>query len=687
MKIICDSCGTKYSIADEKVKGKVFKIRCKKCQHIIVVRGTSDDGPVDQGDAGQQPGAGGGDFGDTPVWHVVIDREQVGPMTVAEVRDRFSGGEINADTYIWREGFADWVRLSTVDDFADLDGGGGAGAGVAAAAPAAAGAWGDAAAAQPASGGDAGWGADDAWGAGAGAGAGAGGMAVGAGGVDAGGGDAAGGGGAFGGLGDQEGGALGAGGIGAVGGGGAFSGLGDAGGGGSDADQGAFGAGDQGAAMGGGDLFGAAAPQPAADPGGVFAAPAADPFSAPAPEPAAPAGGGDLFGGGGGGGGQQLFPDDGEQQAAAGQPEGEGDGDVQMTGQRGENSVLFSLSNLQHLAMGSKPTAASTISSPTNGAKDGAGSGLIDIRGMAASTAPASSTAGGDEDLPALGGFSAPVAAAPVLMPAVADERPKWLLPTIIGGGSLLLIAITVLVVVLLTKEDPPVVTPPAGALAGAGVTNPETGTAAKQADEAKTGATEKAATTGDKGDEGKADEGKGAKAVKSGKASRRTRRKSGRRRSSRRRPSARASRDEPTSPPRKSRGKRGKRGKRDALDDLIDGALGGGRRKPKRARAARAAAPAASSNLPESLSRSQIQGGMRRIKGRVQRCYDKFKVPGLANVQIKIGRNGRVGSARIKGIFSGTPTGACVVSAIRSASFPRFKGSPITITYPFVLR
>ena len=39
MKIICDSCGTKYSISDDKVRGKVFKIRCKKCSHIIVVRG------------------------------------------------------------------------------------------------------------------------------------------------------------------------------------------------------------------------------------------------------------------------------------------------------------------------------------------------------------------------------------------------------------------------------------------------------------------------------------------------------------------------------------------------------------------------------------------------------------------------------------------------------------------------
>ncbi len=43
MKIVCENCSTKYSIADEKVRGKVFKIRCKKCGHIIVVKGTGED--------------------------------------------------------------------------------------------------------------------------------------------------------------------------------------------------------------------------------------------------------------------------------------------------------------------------------------------------------------------------------------------------------------------------------------------------------------------------------------------------------------------------------------------------------------------------------------------------------------------------------------------------------------------
>src|SRR5262245_51177270 len=108
MKIICDSCGTKYSISDDKVRGKVFKIRCKKCSHIIVVRG----GETQEAAAAPAAAADGG-------WHIVVEGEQVGPISEADVRARLERGEIRSDTYIWKEGFADWLKLSAVPEFAD----------------------------------------------------------------------------------------------------------------------------------------------------------------------------------------------------------------------------------------------------------------------------------------------------------------------------------------------------------------------------------------------------------------------------------------------------------------------------------------------------------------------------------------------------------------------------------------
>ena len=139
MKIVCDACSAKYSIADEKVKGKVFKIRCKKCSNIIVVRGNAGAAAEEPAPAGQfdqketrvydYGGDQGGEAppgGDDAVWHVVIDQEQVGPITVAEVSQKFAAGEIDAESYIWREGFADWLPLAQVPDFAALAAGGGA---------------------------------------------------------------------------------------------------------------------------------------------------------------------------------------------------------------------------------------------------------------------------------------------------------------------------------------------------------------------------------------------------------------------------------------------------------------------------------------------------------------------------------------------------------------------------------
>jgi predicted Zn finger-like uncharacterized protein len=44
MKFFCDQCNTRYSIADERVRGKVLKIRCKSCSAIITVRDSKEEG-------------------------------------------------------------------------------------------------------------------------------------------------------------------------------------------------------------------------------------------------------------------------------------------------------------------------------------------------------------------------------------------------------------------------------------------------------------------------------------------------------------------------------------------------------------------------------------------------------------------------------------------------------------------
>ncbi|HEX8107516.1 MAG TPA: zinc-ribbon domain-containing protein, partial [Kofleriaceae bacterium] len=55
MKFLCDRCKTRYSIGDDRVRGKILKIRCKNCANVITVReGMSPEGDGAPGDAAER---------------------------------------------------------------------------------------------------------------------------------------------------------------------------------------------------------------------------------------------------------------------------------------------------------------------------------------------------------------------------------------------------------------------------------------------------------------------------------------------------------------------------------------------------------------------------------------------------------------------------------------------------------
>ncbi len=83
MKIECDKCGAKYSIADEKVRGKTFKIRCKKCSNVIIVRDKAGGGDAAESEAPA----------DEPGWHLAIGGETVGPLTEMGIL----GGDVDSN--------------------------------------------------------------------------------------------------------------------------------------------------------------------------------------------------------------------------------------------------------------------------------------------------------------------------------------------------------------------------------------------------------------------------------------------------------------------------------------------------------------------------------------------------------------------------------------------------------------
>jgi predicted Zn finger-like uncharacterized protein len=154
MKFFCDRCKTRYSIADERVRGKILKIRCKNCANVITVReGMSQDGPVAAADprprrTSAAPGASltGSPAASRPLeaafasamsapaikvppaapdaleeeWYVSIDGEQSGPFSLHEAQAWVGARRPSDELYCWNEGFDDWLPVEKVSHFRGL---------------------------------------------------------------------------------------------------------------------------------------------------------------------------------------------------------------------------------------------------------------------------------------------------------------------------------------------------------------------------------------------------------------------------------------------------------------------------------------------------------------------------------------------------------------------------------------
>lgn len=146
MRFTCDKCKARYSIADDRVRGRVLKIRCSKCGGVITVREpqrppedstrVASVGDLERlrheaaaGDdaeavpSGKEPAPTRRPGKDAAAWYAVIRGEQAGPLTLAELARRAKEGLVSARTFVWRDGMGDWKRISDVPDLAGRLGG------------------------------------------------------------------------------------------------------------------------------------------------------------------------------------------------------------------------------------------------------------------------------------------------------------------------------------------------------------------------------------------------------------------------------------------------------------------------------------------------------------------------------------------------------------------------------------
>src|SRR5688500_11875502 len=119
MKITCESCGAKYTIADDKVIGRKVKIRCKGCSTPIVVDGQK------LGPSGAPPGSPDAKAETllpqpSPDWSVNLSETDQRSMTTQQLVEAFQAGQITPEAYVWREGMADWVPLLDCAELAPL---------------------------------------------------------------------------------------------------------------------------------------------------------------------------------------------------------------------------------------------------------------------------------------------------------------------------------------------------------------------------------------------------------------------------------------------------------------------------------------------------------------------------------------------------------------------------------------
>jgi predicted Zn finger-like uncharacterized protein len=110
MKFVCERCHTRYSIADDKVRQKILKIRCKTCENVITVR---DSGPVATVGFGQVPHSvpppppGKGPAA-AREWFVAINGEQSGPMSKSDLARRVLHCKPEDEVYVWKDGQDGW---------------------------------------------------------------------------------------------------------------------------------------------------------------------------------------------------------------------------------------------------------------------------------------------------------------------------------------------------------------------------------------------------------------------------------------------------------------------------------------------------------------------------------------------------------------------------------------------------
>ena len=115
MKFTCESCDAKYRIPDEKISGRVLRMKCRRCGYPIVIK----PGTV----APATPTAAVAPRHEEPrseQWHVAINEVPVGPMSRKELQSHVAASRVGGDSLAWCEGMGDWRPMREIASLSSL---------------------------------------------------------------------------------------------------------------------------------------------------------------------------------------------------------------------------------------------------------------------------------------------------------------------------------------------------------------------------------------------------------------------------------------------------------------------------------------------------------------------------------------------------------------------------------------
>jgi predicted Zn finger-like uncharacterized protein len=125
MKVSCPSCEAKYNIADEKIKGKKVKVRCKSCGTQILVDGNvSQKSAVGANEHLSEAADQDSNSSVAPepdpsnTWTVNFSDTDERSLTADEIADMALNGQLSNEVFVWKDGMSDWQLVNEVPELA-----------------------------------------------------------------------------------------------------------------------------------------------------------------------------------------------------------------------------------------------------------------------------------------------------------------------------------------------------------------------------------------------------------------------------------------------------------------------------------------------------------------------------------------------------------------------------------------